>query len=175
MKTLPEKTTVVHAGLDVAKDTLQLHLQNRQHALPNTAGGFAAPGDGAQAFDELGVTFGGVGQRVLAVVEVELEGVLGDIEAGMDDGSFFRQCFHSVRTQTCIYERGVKTPAPSTVRVTDTRRERLRLSHEHAQAVPGSNERVRAGGLPLQGRGHPIFQFGGRQTSKMKNNIQGPG
>ena len=118
------------------------------------AGGFAhdvAPGDGAQAFDELGVTFGGVGQRVLAVVEVELEGVLGDIEAGMDDGSFFRQCFHSVRTQTCIYERGVKTPAPSTVRVTDMRRERLRLSHEHAQAVPGSNERVRAGGLPPAG------------------------
>ena len=41
MKTLPEKTTVVHAGLDVAKDSLQLHLHNRQHALPNTAKGHA--------------------------------------------------------------------------------------------------------------------------------------
>lgn len=41
MNTLPEKTPVVHAGLDLAKATLQLHLQSRQHALPNTAKGHA--------------------------------------------------------------------------------------------------------------------------------------
>lgn len=47
MNTLPEKkptvheTQTIHAGLDVAKATLQLHLQGRQHALPNTAAGHA--------------------------------------------------------------------------------------------------------------------------------------
>ena len=41
MKTLPENNPAVHAGLDVAKDSLQLHLQGRQHALPNTAKGHA--------------------------------------------------------------------------------------------------------------------------------------
>lgn len=41
MNTLPEKTSVVHAGLDIAKATLQLHLQGRQHALPNTPKGHA--------------------------------------------------------------------------------------------------------------------------------------
>ncbi len=39
MNTLPATTPVVHAGLDVAKATLQLHLQGRQHALPNTPQG----------------------------------------------------------------------------------------------------------------------------------------
>ena len=39
MNTLPDPAPVVHAGLDVAKATLQLHLQGRQHALPNTASG----------------------------------------------------------------------------------------------------------------------------------------
>lgn len=39
MNTLPEPVPPVHAGLDVAKDTLQLHLQGRQHALPNTPAG----------------------------------------------------------------------------------------------------------------------------------------
>ena len=39
MKTLPEKTQTVYAGLDIAKATLQLHLQGRQHAPPNTAQG----------------------------------------------------------------------------------------------------------------------------------------
>lgn len=41
MNTLPPKPPVVHAGLDIAKATLQLHLQGRQHALPNTAKGHA--------------------------------------------------------------------------------------------------------------------------------------
>jgi transposase len=41
MNTLPEKTQPVHAGLDIAKASLQLHLQGCQHALPNTAAGHA--------------------------------------------------------------------------------------------------------------------------------------
>jgi transposase len=41
MNTLPEKTSVVHAGLDIAKATLQLHCQSRQYVLPNTAAGHA--------------------------------------------------------------------------------------------------------------------------------------
>lgn len=39
MNSLPEKTAPVHAGLDIAKATLQLHLQGQQVALPNTAAG----------------------------------------------------------------------------------------------------------------------------------------
>jgi transposase len=39
MNILPETTPTVHAGLDIAKATLQLHLQGRQHALPNTPKG----------------------------------------------------------------------------------------------------------------------------------------
>jgi len=41
MNTLPENKLLVYAGLDIAKATLQLHLQDRQHALPNTAAGHA--------------------------------------------------------------------------------------------------------------------------------------
>ena len=41
MNTLPENRLPVYAGLDIAKATLQLHLQDRQHALPNTAAGHA--------------------------------------------------------------------------------------------------------------------------------------
>jgi transposase len=39
--TLTEKIPAVYVGLDIAKASLQLHCQNRQHALPNTAGGHA--------------------------------------------------------------------------------------------------------------------------------------
>jgi len=41
MNTLLEKPQPVYAGLDIAKATLQLHLQSHQHALPNTAKGHA--------------------------------------------------------------------------------------------------------------------------------------
>jgi transposase len=41
MNTLPAKPQPVYAGLDIAKATLQLHLQGRQHAQPNTAAGHA--------------------------------------------------------------------------------------------------------------------------------------
>ena len=37
-----EKTPTVHAGLDLAKATLQLHLQNTHHVLDNTPKGHAA-------------------------------------------------------------------------------------------------------------------------------------
>jgi transposase len=36
---MTEKLSPVYAGLDVAKASLQLHFQNQQHALPNTAAG----------------------------------------------------------------------------------------------------------------------------------------
>lgn len=41
MNTLPEKNPPVHAGLDIAKAALHLHLHGRQHALPNTPAGHA--------------------------------------------------------------------------------------------------------------------------------------
>lgn len=36
---MTKKSTAVYVGLDIAKATLQLHLQGRQHALPNSAEG----------------------------------------------------------------------------------------------------------------------------------------
>jgi transposase len=39
MNTLTEKHPPVYVGLDIAKATLQLHLQDRQHVLPNTTTG----------------------------------------------------------------------------------------------------------------------------------------
>jgi transposase len=41
MITVPENTAPVYAGLDIAKATLQLHFQNRQFSLANTAAGHA--------------------------------------------------------------------------------------------------------------------------------------
>ena len=41
MNTLTENPTPVYTGLDVAKDTLQLHFQDRQRTLPNTPAGHA--------------------------------------------------------------------------------------------------------------------------------------
>src|SRR6266436_745270 len=37
--TMTETNSVVHAGLDIAKAQLQLHLENQQHVLPNTVTG----------------------------------------------------------------------------------------------------------------------------------------
>ena len=36
---MTKKSSAVYVGLDIAKATLQLHLQGRQHALPNSAAG----------------------------------------------------------------------------------------------------------------------------------------
>jgi len=41
MITVPETTVTVYAGLDIAKATLQLHLQNHQFSLANTVAGHA--------------------------------------------------------------------------------------------------------------------------------------
>jgi transposase len=41
MNSLPENTQTVYAGLDIAKATLQLHLQGRHHTLTNTPSGHA--------------------------------------------------------------------------------------------------------------------------------------
>jgi transposase len=38
--TMTETNSVVHAGLDIAKAQLQLHLENQQHVLPNTVTGY---------------------------------------------------------------------------------------------------------------------------------------
>lgn len=42
MNTLNQKTPPVYAGLDIAKATLQLHLQNTHHVLANNPTGYAA-------------------------------------------------------------------------------------------------------------------------------------
>ena len=86
----------------------------------------------------------GVGQGVGAALEVELEAGFGNVQAGVDDGRWRVQGVHSVGTHSCTYERGLVGPAPSTVRVTDMRRERLELPCERVVTVPEGNERARA-------------------------------
>ena len=138
-----------------------------------TAGGFTHqvdPSDRAQKFYQACMTGGGIGQHVLAALEVELQGGFGDIQAGIDDLSFFRQCIHSVGAQTCTYERGAFTPAPSTVRVTDTvRRQRLQLSRKLANAVSGLNERVSAAAFPpAGGKAAPSSRLAGAKQERWK-------
>jgi len=53
-----------------------------------TAGGFANDvrmGMTAQAFEELGVTFGVIGQEVETAREMQLQSELGNVEAGIQD------------------------------------------------------------------------------------------
>jgi hypothetical protein len=143
-------------------------------------GAFVAPGgladqvragDGAQESDQAGMTLGGVRQDVLAVLEVELEGGLGDVQAGIDGREVFSHIFNSVRTHSCTCEHAVKA-AQSTVRVTDMRHEWLWLPDEHARAVPEGNERTRAAALPpAGGRAAPSSCLACSQTRKMKSNI----
>src|SRR2546430_2281574 len=38
-ETMTKKSSAVYVGLDIAKATLQLHLQGRQYVLPNSAAG----------------------------------------------------------------------------------------------------------------------------------------
>src|SRR2546427_391788 len=163
--TMTETNSVVHAGLDIAKAQLQLHLQNQQHVLPNTVTGHQrlirllrvvagvhvvceATGNDAQQSDQALVAGDGVGQDMLLILEVELELGLGNVQAGMDDGVCFSHGVCGVRAHSCTYERAVVAAARSTVRVTDTRRERLRLPNERVLTVPEDNERA------------PIFLFG---------------
>ena len=72
-------------------------VQRGDDAFFVAAGGFADhlhSGHGADFFEQGGVAFGGVVQDVLDVLEVELEGGLGDVQAGMDGRVVF---FHGVR------------------------------------------------------------------------------
>ena len=138
-----------------------------------TASGFTDqvdPSDRTQKPDQARVTGGRVGQQVLAVLEVELQGGLGDIQPGVDDLSFFGQCIHGVGAQTCTYERGARTPAPSTVRVTDTvKRQRLRLSRKLAVAVSGLNEHVSAAAFgPAGPKAAPSSRLAGAKQERWK-------
>ncbi len=112
---------------------------------------------------------------MLVVLEVELEGGLGDVQAGIDGREVFSHIVNSVRTHSCTCEHAVKA-AQSTVRVTDMRHEWLRLPNEHARAVPEGNERTRAAARPLQGAGGPIFLFGLRPNKEdEKQHTRGSG
>lgn len=84
-------------------------------------------------------------------LEVELAAGFGKVQADVDDGRWRVQGVHSVGTQACTSERSLVGLAPSTVRVTDRRRERLELPCERVVTVPEGNERARAAVLPLQG------------------------
>jgi hypothetical protein len=47
-----------------------------------------AAGDGREAFDQLGLTLGGVGQVIGFALEVELQAGLGDVQTGIDGRCF---------------------------------------------------------------------------------------
>jgi len=140
------------------------------------AGGLANDLDiraGIQQGQEFFVTRGRVGQGVLAVLEVELEGGLGNVQAGIDGGSWFRHNRASCSAHSCTYEHVGIAAAQSTVRVTDNRHERLRLPHEHVQTVPEGNEHARAAALrPAGRRAAPSSGLACRQTRRMKKDIQ---
>lgn len=104
----------------------------------------------------------GVEQGVGAALEVEVEAGLCNVQTGVDEERRGVQGVHSVGTHSSRYERGREKPAPSTVRVTHMRRERLELPYKRVVMVPEANVRARAAVL-----------FGLRQTSKMENNLQG--
>src|SRR5438445_2014177 len=140
------------------------------------AGGLANDvyaGNDAQQSDQALVAGDGVGQDMLLVLEVELELGLGNVQAGMDDGVCFSHGVCRVRAHSCTYERAVVAAAPSTVRVTDTRRERLRLPNERVLTVPEGNERARAGATPPAGGVAPPSSCSAfSRTRKMKKDIQ---
>ncbi len=145
-------------------------LERGDHGAFIAAGGFAdqvRAGDGAQELDQAGMTLGGVRQDLLVVLEVELEGGLGDVQAGIDGREVFSHIVNSVRAHTCTCEHVALTAALSTVRVTDMRHERLRLPHERVQTVPEGNERTpRRRPPPLQGRGRPPSSLFGLRPNK---------
>ena len=71
------------------------------------AGGFTDEvdaGDGRQAFDQLSMALGGVGQIKEFALEVELEGGLGDVQTGMDGCFFVIHNCGCVLTHSCGYE-----------------------------------------------------------------------
>jgi hypothetical protein len=114
---------------------------------------------------------------MLLVLEVELEGGLGDVQAGVDGREFFSHNLRSVRAHSCTCEHAGFAAAQSTVRVTDIRHEWLRLPDERARAVPEGNERTRAAAVPpAGGTAAPSSCLAGSQTRKMKmQHTRGPG
>ena len=147
-------------------------VESGYHGAFIAASGFAndvGAADGAQDFDQACVACGSVGQGSLSVLAMELEGGFGDIQANIDGGSFFRHDVHSVRSHSCTCERVVFAAAQSTVRVTDTRHERLQLLDEHVRTVPEGNERAHAAALrPAGRRAAPSSCLACSQTRKMK-------
>jgi hypothetical protein len=124
-------------------------------------------GHGAQELDQTAMALGGVGQRVLAALEVELESGFGDVQASMDGRDVFVHSGDSVRAHSCTYEHVVMAAAPSTVRVTNIRYERFQLPREHVQTVPGCNELARPVVPRPAGRGTtPSFRMACSHTRK---------
>jgi hypothetical protein len=72
-----------------------------------TTGGFTNDvnaSDGGEAFDQLGMTIGGVGEVKGFALEMELEGCLGDIQTRLDGGLFVIHNCGCVLTHSCGYE-----------------------------------------------------------------------
>ena len=136
-----------------------------------TAGGFANDLNlrtRLQQFQQFFVACRRVGQRILTVLEVELEGGLGNIQAGIDGGGIFGHSRKGCSAHSCTYERVVFAAAQSTVRVTDNRHERLWLPDERVQTVQEGNEHVRAAVLRPAGRRTAPSCSAVSQTRKMK-------
>ena len=126
----------------------------------------------AQELDQSGMSCGSIGQRVLPIGQVELEGDLGNVQANIDGRFVFRHNVRGVRAHSCTYERAFGA-ALSTVRVTDTRHERLRLPDEHVKTVPEGNERARAdANPPAGGLASPSSCSACSRARKMKEDIQ---
>jgi hypothetical protein len=128
-----------------------------------TAGGFANDLNlrtRLEEFQEFIMAPGRVGQGVLTALEMKLERSLGDIQAGIDGFDLIRHTGNNCLAHSCKYERDANAAAPSTVRVTDNRRLRLRLPGEHVQKrVPENDEHACAAILwPAGQRMGLIFQ-----------------
>jgi hypothetical protein len=130
-------------------------LERGDNATFIATGGFADDLNlrtGLQKVQQFFMAVSGVGQGILAALEVELEGGLGDVQAGVDGGSVFGHNRKSCSAHSCTYERVAHATAQSTVRVTDNRHERLWLPRERVQTVQEGNEHARAAALRPAGR-----------------------
>ena len=141
------------------------------------AGGFAddlGAGDGLQARDQLGVARRGVGQRVLAALEVELQRGLGDVQAGIDGLRFFRQDLHGVGTLTCTSEHVHAGTAPSTVRVTDTSADGSSSPANPRERFQGQTNAVALPFSPGRGRTASASCLASAKQERRKETYKGP-
>ena len=134
-------------------------------------------GDGPDLFEEGGVACGVVIQDVLDVLEVELEGGFGDVQACIDSRVFFIQgvqCVQGVRSPTCSYEHAAPggVTAPSTVRVRTRRPGRLWLLDKRENVLEGCEHTRAAAFPPAGGKAASASRLAFSQTRKMKTNIQ---